>query len=82
MRDIADEISHAYQSGFNDGYEKGQADAENYAQHCGDTDEPFTNADRIRSMSDEELDDLLSYICDAYYMPSSGWLNWLKQEAE
>lgn len=41
-----------------------------------------TNGDRIRSMTDEELDDWLSYICDAYYMPSSGWLNWLKKEIE
>lgn len=52
---IADDLVRA----FNDGYEKGKADAEFYLLHCGDTDEPQTNADRIRSMTDEELYDLL-----------------------
>ena len=43
-----------------------------------------SNADRIRSMTDEELDEWLSYICDAYYMPSNGegWLGWRRQEAK
>lgn len=42
-----------------------------------------TNADRIRSMTDEELVDWLNYIGNAYYMPDhTGWLNWLKEEVE
>lgn len=51
------EMEHLEQlkKAFNDGYEKGKADAEFYILHCGDTDEPETHADRIRSMSDEEL---------------------------
>ena len=42
--------------------------------------QPKTNADRIRAMTDEELADWLSYICDAYYTPYGGWIDWLKQE--
>ena len=44
----------------------------------------ITNADKIRTMTDEELDEWLSYICDAYYMPSNdeGWLGWLRQEVQ
>jgi hypothetical protein len=48
---IADDLVRA----FNDGYEKGKSDAEAYLLHCGDTDEPKTNADKLRAMSDEEL---------------------------
>ena len=62
MANIADDISHAYQDGYNDGYEKGKADAEFYLLHCGDTDEPQTNADRIRSMTDEELAEWIAEI--------------------
>jgi hypothetical protein len=43
---------------------------------------PMTNADKIRGKTDEEMADWLSYICDAYYEPDNGWLNWLKQEVE
>ena len=35
-----------------------------------------TNADRIRSMTDEEMADFLEEHCYQY-----GWLDWLKQEA-
>ena len=41
-----------------------------------------TNADRNRSMTDEELTEWLNYICDAYYMPDQGWLDWLKSEVK
>lgn len=54
-----------------------------------------TNADRIRSMTDEELaefcfritDDVASYYGgdgyeSKYPVASKGWLDWLKQEAE
>lgn len=40
---------------------------------------PFTNADRIRSMSDEELAYLLVH---SPFMIEKNALNWLKQEAE
>ena len=79
MANIADDISHAYQDGYNDGYEKGKADAEFYLLHCGDTDEPYTNADRIRSMTDEELAEWLSKNdpeCDT----PEWWLRWLKED--
>lgn len=46
-----------------------------------------TNADRIRSMADEELAEYLDGIChDLWQMfvadPQKMWLDWLKQEAE
>lgn len=37
---------------------------------------PMTNADRIRSMSDEELADFLLHICDW------NWRDWLKSPVE
>lgn len=56
---------------------------------------PKTNADRIRSMSDEELaefcfritDDVASYYGGDGYEPkypvaSKGWLDWLREEAK
>lgn len=47
---------------------------------------PQTNADRIRSMGDEELADLL-YETETQYLPidmhvENDWLDWLKQEVE
>lgn len=53
----------------------------------GTTDEPETNADRIRAMSDEELGYFLQCIeekisVDAGFLGITGWLTWLKQEAE
>ena len=41
---------------------------------------PPTNADRIRSMSDEELAEWMAE-CNAYkeYADSSQWLSWLQQ---
>ena len=44
-----------------------------------------TNADRIRSMSDEELVDFILEVggnIRAGLTPDGGWLNWLEQEAE
>ena len=78
---IADDLVKA----FNDGYAQGKADAENYAQHCGDTDKPFTNADRIRMMTDEELaEEILSWYnwLNAVEWDDKRIINWLKQEAE
>lgn len=47
----------------------------------------MTNADRIRAMSDEELGYFLQCIeekisIDAGFLGITGWLTWLKQEAE
>lgn len=41
-----------------------------------------TNADRIRAMTDEELAECFWNICESYYKPLQGWLDWLKQEYE
>lgn len=43
-----------------------------------------TNADRIRSMSDEELAEwICSLIIDRYIgVPVEAWLDWLEQEVE
>lgn len=41
---------------------------------------PITNADRIRSMSDEELADFLDET-DSVYWDRQTWLDWLKEEA-
>lgn len=44
------------------------------------TGKSTTNADRIRSMTDEEL---AAWLEDRFQLPINGlWLNWLKQEAE
>jgi hypothetical protein len=43
---------------------------------------PVTNADRIRSMTDEELADYLRYYSDSYARYDMDWLDWLKQEAK
>lgn len=42
----------------------------------------FTNAERIRTMSDEDLAEWLGYICDSWYEPKGGWLAWLRKEVE
>lgn len=40
----------------------------------------YTNGDKIRSMSDEELSKFLNhYAHDGYMNPSCGWYNWLKK---
>lgn len=48
-----------------------------YGEFPEDYSEPQTNADRIRAMTDEELDEWLEAHCYQY-----GWLDWLKQEAK
>lgn len=87
VMNIADDLVRA----FNDGYEKGKADAEAYMLHCGDTDEPHTNADRIRAMSDEELAEFIGNFPMETICPNNCHedperdcavcvLDWLKQE--
>lgn len=44
---------------------------------------PYTNADKIRNMTDEELAKWLNYYAhDGYINPSCGWLKWLKQTVD
>ena len=44
---------------------------------------PFTNADRIRAMTDEELADFLQRKMDAEVVRGwKSWFDWLKQEAK
>ncbi len=45
-------------------------------------EQPKTNADRIRQMTDEELADFLSgeYCFSRKYMPENRWFEWLKKE--
>lgn len=46
---------------------------------CGNQEpKPKTNADRIRSMTDEELATFCFRICDSYYKSYQYWLDWLK----
>lgn len=46
---------------------------------CGNKEpKPITNADRIRSMTDEELATFCFRICDSYYKSHQYWLDWLK----
>lgn len=51
---------------------------------CGNEErKPITNADRIRSMSDEELAEFLSVQMVAEVVHGwKSWLDWLKQEAK
>lgn len=56
-------------------------------EECNHTDcpyrtEPMTNADRIRSMTDEELAHWLEYEGGGACAEMCGWLNWLQQPAE
>lgn len=53
---------------------------------CPVPDFPKTNADRIRSMSDDELAEYLDGVChDLWQMfvkdPRKMWLDWLREEA-
>ena len=41
-----------------------------------------TNAERLRSMSDEELANVLTTINNSKEHPHGDWLDWLKQEAD
>lgn len=43
---------------------------------------PLTNADKIRSMTDEELAEWLEYEGGGACAEVFGWLDWLKQPAE
>ena len=92
MLDFEMEQSEKLKKAFYEGYEAGKKDAEYYVLHCGDTDEPETNADRIRQMTDEELAEWFgkiqydtAYYCDGkeqkYPFPD-GWIDWLRQECE
>lgn len=51
---------------------------------CGAIDQSFTEADRIRAMSDEELADFIHNVEGNYYSKSMipSWEKWLKQEVE
>lgn len=42
---------------------------------------PFTNADRIRAMSDEELADFLDKVNPRLWKHET-WIKWLKQEVQ
>ena len=44
----------------------------------------ITNADKIRTMTDEELAELLhsQFVFGNSYLPSEWWLDWLKQDAK
>ena len=87
MEEIVSEIVNAY----NSGYKQGTADAAAYIYGCG-VESPITNADRIRSMSDEKLakycawleDPQACYIWEDYDNQDciSQWIDWLKEEAE
>ena len=79
MLDFEMEQSEKLKKAFYEGYEAGKKDAEYYALHCGDTDDPMTNADRIRAMTDEELADWL--IMNGDGSDYQTWLDWLKEEA-
>ena len=56
---------------------------EDFARRLIDHSKPATNADRIRTMSDEELAAWMSE-CNAYreYANASQWLPWLQQATE
>lgn len=53
-----------------------------FACDNGNQFKPMTNADRIRSMSDEDFSHFLFGIQCAPASRPKEWLDWLKQEAE
>lgn len=80
---IADDMSHAYQDGYNDGYTQAIKDIKLAHRK--------TNGDRIRNMPDEELARFIGNVdydpwqrCDQCKFESCEecCLEWLKQEAE
>ena len=62
----------------------GYSDQRTWKDECcmawKDKDEPLTNADRIRAMTDEELANFLYEEAD--YPKEEYWLKWLKEEAK
>lgn len=95
MLDFEMEQSEKLKKAFYEGYEAGKKDAEYYALHCGDTDEPETKADSVRSMSDEEMAKIFANYISCHNCPipyckvrftmerlgcQANWLDWLKQE--
>ena len=55
-------------------------DAQSRASAPNNIKTPYTNADKIRNMTDEELAKWLNYYAhDGYINPSCGWLKWLEQ---
>lgn len=55
-------------------------DAQSRASVPNNIKTPYTNADKIRNMTDEELAKWLNYYAhDGYINPSCGWLKWLEQ---
>ena len=84
---IADDLMRAY----DDGYEQGKSDAEAYILHCGDVT-PQTNADRIRSLPDNDLawqfarTQILAFKHGKTILTEKEiyqyWLDWLKQEID
>lgn len=58
-------------------------DAQSRASVPNNIKTPYTNADKIRNMTDEELAKWLNYYAhDGYINPSCGWLKWLKQTVD
>lgn len=55
--------------------------ADDFIPFPGECFEAMTNGDRIRSMSDEELAEILHNAGGNWYSEEY-WLNWLKQNAE
>lgn len=54
--------------------------AERILEHC---EKHKTNADRIRSMTDEELAAFMAEETESYLSGAGNkWLDWLRQEAE
>ena len=53
-----------------------------YCVDCPCNDEVLTNADRIRTMSDEELAKWLEYEGGGACAEVCGWLEWLRKPAE
>ena len=86
MLDFEMEQSEKLKKAFFEGYESGKKDAEYYALHCCDTDDPMTNADRIRSMTDEELSEAFETLQENASFSgahsSKYWLDWLIEEAK
>ena len=50
--------------------------------YCPQATPPKTNADLIRSMTDEELADYLRWHNDMYSRNGMDWLDWLEQEVK
>ena len=80
---VKEDCINYYPPGRDDEYCMAKDDVFLHCEECEKYKSKYTktNADKIRSMSDEELADYLRWHNDLYSRNGMDWLDWLRQEA-